>query len=156
MLPFNPGTLCWLAFTAHLFPANHCSMKCSACSLPIWERMQLIAILYVATSTYLAPHPTRLIAGWPSFSTQPPSHSLSHITIIGKFSGFLLSTENCFPRRFDILKTAWQSCTFLILIHLTAVRCFQTSPPSIRPKYLNYFGQCRTNHHHLITSRYHF
>ena len=43
----------------------------------------------------------------------------------------------------------------LILIHLTVVKCFQTSPPSLQPKYLNYFGQCRTNHRPLITSRHH-
>ena len=35
----------------------------------------------------------------------------------------------------------------LILIYLTVVKCFQTSTPSPQPKYLNYFGQCQTNHH---------
>ena len=37
----------------------------------------------------------------------------------------------------------------LILIYLTVVKCFQTSPPSPQPKYLNYFGQCQTSHHRL-------
>ena len=35
------------------------------------------------------------------------------------------------------------------------VKCFQISPPSPQPKYLNYFGQCQTNHLRLITSRRH-
>ena len=34
-------------------------------------------------------------------------------------------------------------------------RCFQISLPSPQLKYLNYFGQCRTNHLHLITFRRH-
>ena len=34
-------------------------------------------MIYVAISTYLAPHPTRLITGWPSSSTQlNPSRNL--------------------------------------------------------------------------------
>ena len=36
----------------------------------------------------------------------------SHITITGKFSGFLLSPEDCFPQRFDSLKITWYSYTF--------------------------------------------
>ena len=34
-------------------------------------------------------------------------------------------------------------------------RCFQISPPSPQPKYLNYVGQCRTNYLHLISFRRH-
>ena len=59
----------------HLLQAYHCSLRSSTCSLPIWEWMQLIVSLFVATSTYQAPHPTWLITGWPSPSTQLPVKS---------------------------------------------------------------------------------
>ena len=44
--------------------------------------------------------------------SSPPNELLSHITIIGKFSGFLLSPEDCFPQRFDSLKIPWYCYTF--------------------------------------------
>ena len=40
---------------------------------------------------------------------------------------------------------------FLILIYLTVVKYFQTSPLSPRAKYLNYLGQCQQ----IITARLH-
>ena len=61
----------------------------------------------------------------------------SHIT--GKFSGFLLSPEDFFPQRFDSLKITWYSYTFWFWsASQWWSRYFQTSPPSPRPKYLNY------------------
>ena len=79
----------------------------------------------------------------------------SHITIIGKLFGLILP-EDCYPQRFDSLKLHMVVLQLLILIYLTVVKFFQSSPLSPLPKYLNYFSQCQANHHHSNTSQYHY
>ena len=50
----------------------------------------------------------RLVIMWRHDVTEMTTWSQgTYITIIGKFSGFLLLPEDCFPQRFDSLKIAW-------------------------------------------------
>ena len=55
----------------------------------------------------------------------------------------------------DSIASKLHGSSFFHLPHSVA-KCFQISPPSPLPKYLNYFGQCQTNHLRLITFRHHF
>ena len=84
--------LCWQIFTAH-FPANQCSLMSSACSLPIWERMQLITLRYGVTSINLPGTSTDTIdkglaellhsTSFSQFVTSPTRHDSHHACMTG-------------------------------------------------------------------------
>ena len=152
ILPFNLDTLCWRTSTAHLLPANHCSLRirhffqtlfsatytmtsgqeigllltilgtdavdrlivCGDLNLPgtfpdtIDNR--LAELLHSTSFTQFVKSPTRHDSNHDRSSlldlviTPSSSTFTSHITIIGKFSGFLLLPEDCFSQRFNGLK----------------------------------------------------